>query len=368
MTSVCKRWLCLLTALCLLALCACGQEASVPETDEPVPAEEVTPTPEPIMPDGPVDGDGIYDCFARAMTAMIPEVTLDVSKMTWEYGAENDLRNIYYTVLSNCPELKYTYDIQSTVTDGTAVCAFSYMPYKTGAYAAGIPEGSIPLDSLRAVMDAAQSMNGTAERLSIAITNPELSVESIQYALAQAGYGWICYDLSRDGTEILAGSPVGMTMEDCAAGIQESFTLGQAVVEELVSEDMAAREMAWVLYDYIARNVSYDFRYYSDRANMPYESTVALGALRDGLAICGGYAQAYQTLLDLAGIENYTVSGVSQGEYHMWNYVIIDGTGYYCDPTAQRGGGDSRFLKTAEELDAIGGYEWDRDRWPYSGL
>ena len=52
----------------------------------------------------------------------------------------------------------------------------------------------------------------------------------------------------------------------------------------------------------------------------------------------------------------------------MWNYVIIDGTGYYCDPTAQRGGGDSRFLKTAEELDAIGGYEWDRDRWPYSGL
>ena len=135
-----------------------------------------------------------------------------------------------------------------------------------------------------------------------------------------------------------------------------------------MSEDMAAREMAWVLYDYIARNVSYDFRYYSDRANMPYESTVALGALRDGLAICGGYAQAYQTLLDLAGIENYTVSGVSQGEYHMWNYVIIDGTGYYCDPTAQRGGGDSRFLKTAEELDTIGGYEWDRDRWPYSGL
>ena len=162
------------------------------------------------------------------------------------------------------------------------------MPYKTGAYAAGIPEGSIPLDSLRAVMDAAQSMNGTAGRLSIAITNPDLSVESIQYALAQAGYGWICYDLSRDGTEILAGSPVGMTMEDCAAGIQESFTLGQAVVEELVSEDMAAREMAWVLYDYIARNVSYDFRYYSDRANRPYESTVALGALRDGLAICGG--------------------------------------------------------------------------------
>ena len=78
-----KKLTALLLALAMvLALCACGQEASVPETDEPVPAEEVTPTPEPIMPDGPVDGDGIYDCFARAMTAMIPEVTLDVSKMT----------------------------------------------------------------------------------------------------------------------------------------------------------------------------------------------------------------------------------------------------------------------------------------------
>ena len=77
------------------------------------------------------------------------------------------------------------------------------------------------------------------------------------------------------------------------------------------------------------------------------------------LAICGGYAQAFQMLLDRAGIENYTVSGVSSGEYHMWNYVLFDGKWYYCDPTADRGGMENHFMLTAEELNAVGTYSWD---------
>ena len=107
--------------------------------------------------------------------------------------------------------------------------------------------------------------------------------------------------------------------------------------------------------------MAYDFRYYSDRDNMPFESTVALGALRDNLAICGGYAQAFETLLDMCGIENYTVTGVSHGEYHMWNYVILDGVGYYCDPTVDRGGMRNHYMLSAEALTALGGYTWDHD-------
>ncbi len=42
-------------------------------------------------------------------------------------------------------------------------------------------------------------------------------------------------------------------------------------------------------------------------------------------------------------------------------YVILDGTGYYCDPTADRGGMNGHFLLTADELENMGGYEWDAD-------
>jgi len=124
---------------------------------------------------------------------------------------------------------------------------------------------------------------------------------------------------------------------------------------------MTQPEKASAIYDYIVNNVAYDFRYYSDPSSMPFESTVAIGALKDGLAICGGYAQAFETLLNMSGIENYTVSGISKGEYHMWNYIVVDGIGYYCDPTADRGGMRNHFMLSAGDLNALGDYSWNQE-------
>lgn len=61
----------------------------------------------------------------------------------------------------------------------------------------------------------------------------------------------------------------------------------------------------------------------------------------------------------MAGIENYTVAGVSNREYHMWNYVVLDGVGYYCDPTADRGGMRRHFMLSEKELNELGGYTWN---------
>lgn len=309
----------------------------------------------------PVNRDDISQLFLDAMLELKEEVQFNVAGMTWKYGAENDLKNIYYGVLSEYPNLKYAYNIEPSVSGDTAVCRFSYMPYKTGAYDSGIPAGSHIVGSLHDAKVMAQSMINGTERLAIAITDPSLSVEDIQLALAQAGYGWIRFDLGRDGTEIIAQPPLGKTLDQCAAAINESFRLGGEILSNIVTDDMTDPEVIQAVYKYIVENVAYDFRYYSDRDNMPYESMVALGALRDKLAICGGYAQAFQTLLDMAGIKNYTVSGMSNSENHMWNYVVLDGTGYYCDPTADRGGMLNHFMLTADELKVKGKYSWDHE-------
>ncbi len=389
-----------LCAVCLLSLAACGGKAADPETTKapdpseataepspdwaggqapestqkphtpsPSPKPTASPSPKPavpaqtpgatVPPTAPLSDGEISARFEEAIAAMETTVTLNVSGREWKYGAENDLKNLYYAVLSERPELKYAYDLTASVTGGTAKCVFSYMPYKTGAYASSLPAGSHAVGSLHDADVMAQSMTDGTERLSIAITDPSLQVEALQRAAGQAGYGWMVCTLSRDGTELLATPTQGRTLGECAAAIGETFRLAGEVLGKVVSDGMTDREKAEAAYSYITENVAYDFRYYSGKGDMPFESTTALGALRDGLAICGGYSHALETLLDMCGIENYTVSGVSHGEDHAWNYVVLDGEGYYCDPTADRGGMKNRFLLTAAELEALGGYQWD---------
>lgn len=364
-----KRCISVLLALCLLLLCACSarQSETLPPSSTPaLPAEtEELPPPTPERPaptpeqTEPVTKEEISERFLEAISNLTEEVELDVSGMTWQYGAENDLKNIYHGLMSEHQELKYAYDMEVAVSGNTALCKFLYMPYKTGAYDTRLPPGSHTVNSLRAAKVMAQSMIDGTERMPIAITDSSIEVDDLHFALGQAGYGWIRFDINRDGTEIVAQPPTGKTLADCVSAISESFRLGGEILSDTVTADMTQMEKARALYDYITANVRYDFRYYSDRENMPYESTVALGALRDNLAICGGYAQAFQTLLDMAGIENYTVSGVSNREYHMWNYVVLDGVGYYCDPTADRGGMSRHFMLSEEELNALGGYSWN---------
>lgn len=373
-----KKIIAAVGACCLLGLVACsGGPAPTPGVEvSPTPAWEAAETPAPqqtpagaapspaaseppIEWEGPLTDEEIGLRYGEAMAALAEQVTLDVAGREWKFGLELDLKNIYYSVLSQRPELKYAYDMTVEETGGRAVCTFHYMPYKTGAYREALPEGSHRVGSLHDADVMAQSMIGGTEKLSVAITDPELEVDDLQRALGQAGYGWIAYALSRDGTEIEASPAAGMTLSECAGKIEESFRLAGELLEELVTGEMTEREKVEAVYGYVTGKVAYDFRYYSGEGDMPFTSTVALGALQDGLAICGGYAHALETLLDMCGIENATVSGTSKGEYHAWNYVVLDGQGYYCDPTADRHGMRNHFLLTAEELEGLGGYDWD---------
>ena len=105
----------------------------------------------------------------------------------------------------------------------------------------------------------------------------------------------------------------------------------------------------------------YDFRYYGNPGEMPYDSMTAYGALHDGLAICGGYAQAFQLLLEQADIPCITVSGKMGGENHMWALAYVDGQWSYFDPTSDRGRSGYGFLYFSVDADALTRYQWDQD-------
>lgn len=120
-------------------------------------------------------------------------------------------------------------------------------------------------------------------------------------------------------------------------------------------------EQAEALYTRLTDRVAYDFRYYTDPASMPYESTTAYGALKDDLAICGGYAQALQALYERVGIPCLTVSGQWNGENHMWNLVWLDGEWRYCDATSDRGRSEFGFGCYRVTAENLWGHTWDQD-------
>ena len=124
---------------------------------------------------------------------------------------------------------------------------------------------------------------------------------------------------------------------------------------------MTQAQQAEALYAYLTEQVRYDFRYYGEPGEMPYESTNAYGALHDHLAICGGYAQAFQLLLEQAGIPCVTVTGQLGGENHMWNLAQIDGQWRYFDPTSDRGRAGYGFLYCGVEAEALDRHTWEAE-------
>lgn len=91
------------------------------------------------------------------------------------------------------------------------------------------------------------------------------------------------------------------------------------------SRTLTEVDKAKALHDYLVRTVSYDGTDTSPDVNGAY------GALVNGRAVCGGYAEAYGVLLEAAGIEQTCV--ISAEMNHEWNVVTIGGASYNVDVT-----------------------------------
>lgn len=359
-----------LTLACTTVLSACGkgQEAPVatpapiislsPAT--PVPTEEVPPAETTAAPEPMVITAGSREEFKTAMAEAIegfcPSLTAAVSG-DWLAQPEMDVWNTYYELVAARPELKYIYDLEIGDQGGSLICTFHYMPYKTGAFPEDFAGSEI--DSLRELIAVAEENIGQ-ELVPVRITNRDLSPDSMNRALQQAGGGYLLCSLNRDGTAIQYSASYGFTMEDCLAALAEAEQLADQVIAQVIQEGMSQREMAEALYAYITGTVSYDQRYYSDKSSMPYESQTALGALRDGMAICGGYSHAVKLLFEKVGISCYNVTGKYFSENHMWNIALLDGQWLWFDATSDRGStGEFGFLRFGlTELDETK-YQWN---------
>ena len=144
-----------------------------------------------------------------------------------------------------------------------------------------------------------------------------------------------------------------------------------AAVEECVSGMPASAVeddygKAKYFYEYLAQHTTYDHEAadsttYSnlDAEQAPSASPgqTIVDVFVDGDAVCGGYASAYQYLLQRLGIECTYVTGDAAGGRHAWCVALLDGEYYHIDPTW----GDPQFTNdeagVSEELGTVN-YEY----------
>ena len=302
--------------------------------------------------------DEIKTQLTQAVSAVRQPPVFSVASLADTSNLQIDVQNLYNALLSEHPEYKYAYDMQIDYANGLLRCTFSYMPYLTGDYPAGFQGENVA--SLQELIQTAWT-HLAEESAPIRITNPDLTVDDMNRALQQAGGSYILCQLSEDGTAITFTPQNNLSREQAMEHLSEIERLTEQIIAETVTPEMTETQKAKALYTYLTENVLYDHRYYSDRANMPYDSQTAYGALHDHLAICGGYAQALQSLFEKVGIPCYTVSGSMGSEYHMWNIAYLDGAWRFFDPTSDRGRADYWFNYFGVAADQLTRYTWNTD-------
>lgn len=95
-----------------------------------------------------------------------------------------------------------------------------------------------------------------------------------------------------------------------------------------ITDDMDNEKKIKVLHDYIINNTKYD-KERADNKSTKYHSDTAYGALIEGYAICGGYADSLKLFLDDLNIPNFKISS----ENHIWNAVYLNDNWYHIDLT-----------------------------------
>lgn len=141
-------------------------------------------------------------------------------------------------------------------------------------------------------------------------------------------------------------------------------------VNENITEDMTDIEKCEAIYEYLSGNVQYS----NDLLNALNTSytfdlgITAYGAMIDNLTICQGYADAFDMLTSMLGMNCVQIFGQGNGP-HNWNMIELDGNWYHVDCTwgAAFGGVDGKcswayFLASDARMGRT--HSWARDEFP----
>ena len=184
-------------------------------------------------------------------------------------------------------------------------------------------------------MERAEDYLGAYEAIYEGIAKREATISLSDFELSADELDMIYHLYVNDsGEHYHLGNSLNVSTGSCIISISPSYLSGtdKAKYDEAVDKFVALAsgatsdyEKSLILHDALIKSITYDLT--APNAHNAY------GALVDGRAVCEGYAEAYQILLEKVGIMSYVVRGMGNGESHAWNLVRLDGKYYYSDLT-----------------------------------
>ncbi len=165
-----------------------------------------------------------------------------------------------------------------------------------------------------------------------------LAINTEVTVVGKASTGW--YQISYGGIEAFVA---GSLLKDTPV-VRERWQLSedelvQLCLSECITAGMSDWDKAIAINNYLVNLMSYDYT---------YTHCTTFDALAYGTGVCQGYANAYQRLMNAAGIPTDYVRGYgwsgSEWGRHGWNRVLIDGQYYYVDVTWNDSSSPNRYL------------------------
>jgi len=124
----------------------------------------------------------------------------------------------------------------------------------------------------------------------------------------------LCYAIRTGNHKVLSGTE------------QEIYAYLNEVLKQTGAKQLTEVEAVKALHDYLVLELKYD-------GNYGEMSHSAEGVMRNGVAVCDGYARTMRLLLFMTGIESRVIRGTADNQPHAWNLVKIEGDWYHVDVT-----------------------------------
>lgn len=148
---------------------------------------------------------------------------------------------------------------------------------------------------------------------------------------------------------------------------KELYEVVKEIFDTQITEGMSDYEKELAFHDYLVTHCQYteDVEGYEAGDDI-YR---AYGALINHNAVCNGYAEALQLLLQCAGIPSKFVVGTAGDIDHAWNLVELDGKWYHLDstwndPLPDQGNNVLHaYFNVTDEIMAVN-HTWEKERYP----
>lgn len=190
-----------------------------------------------------------------------------------------------------------------------------------------------------------------------------LNVDNSNVDLDKEGKYEVTYTAT-DASGNMATKTVKVIVTSADAPTEEEVNrLADAILEQILTDDMTQKEKAEKIYWWVHDNIGYVD---SSVKNNWVES--AYQGLKQRKGDCYTYAMTSKALLTRAGIKNMEISKIPTKTSHYWNLIDI-GEGWYHFDTTRRKDGTTFFYWTSEQIIAYsnanyGSHNYDATQYP----